>query len=860
MNGLSTDIKPTVDIPSGMEFFETDTGKRYIYRSIDGGSTLIWDNSDDLLDTKRSYLSAGVVGTLPTFTDNGNGSCNIGGCIVNLFDNSTFTGKLLQYSLSAVTNISVTDGTTKYITASYNAGTPIISSTTDFSTINHSSVIVIYVVNRIDSVIYHNDFGVAGIGLSNKEHYTEIATRPIKVMYGLTLSESPTRAVSISAGAVSYGLEPITLSAFSSASNRLIHYYPVAGVWTHSDVTQYSNTQYSNGTDLATLTDGNYGVHHIFRSVLNGVNVSYIIDGSTNGTLQQVQQASINPVFTSLPSVIQTSAVYVGHIAFIKGATSSTQVKTYSRYGVEGESGNMELTTNKVTSFNSPTDVQYPSAKLVSDQLNAITLGQAVTVGTGGQYANIGAAVAAGKYNLIVISNITETANIALTTSQNLYINGFLKYTVNLSSYSFTTSIANLSVFINNLVIVNNSYIINSAQILSLFLNNCTINTSTNTTLSFSYYANVIAEDCSFTLPNTTNAWTNDPITIPLSKMNRCTFVGGGTSCDLSMRCYTGATTSKSSYNNIILTGTFNKVQFGGETTNVSGNATITQYRLYSFGGDEDSYQTNIHLKNAILVSGLTEVNKLCGVVNGVFSSISYSSDLNVNMFNVKFLNDSTINSSSYIKLSHCQLGVSGNTKSLTIGSTSFGISIIDWTVYGTITNSGSKNIISNCFIGVSGGTTKTITLSSGASYNTIENCVFEIAPVDNSGNYTNTFRNNRLWDGTPLPDFTPTGMVKMDVATTLSNGSTYVVNGKYDIQSIVVEALTTTAGNISIGSSAGLSDIVAVTALPTTIGAKRQLIYIINSNYPNGSDRTMYITISSAATVKLYTNQLRMI
>ena len=96
---------------------------------------------------------------------------------------------------------------------------------------------------------------------------------------------------------------------------------------------------------------------------------------------------------------------------------------------------------------------------------------------------------------------------------------------------------------------------------------------------------------------------------------------------------------------------------------------------------------------------------------------------------------------------------------------------------------------------------------------------------------------------------YVPTPYIQINVA----NNSTFVVEGYLDIISILAKAETTTAGNISVGSSAGLSDIVGVSALPTVVGQTKQLLYVINSSYPTTSNRTMYVTISSAATVTLF-------
>ena len=84
-------------------------------------------------------------------------------------------------------------------------------------------------------------------------------------------------------------------------------------------------------------------------------------------------------------------------------------------------------------------------------------------------------------------------------------------------------------------------------------------------------------------------------------------------------------------------------------------------------------------------------------------------------------------------------------------------------------------------------------------------------------------------------------------------DNSTFVIEAKYDIVKIVVEAETTTAGNLSIGSADGLDDIVASVALPVIVGTKKQLTYLINSDYPTLTNRTMYINIDSIASVKIH-------
>jgi hypothetical protein len=97
-----------------------------------------------------------------------------------------------------------------------------------------------------------------------------------------------------------------------------------------------------------------------------------------------------------------------------------------------------------------------------------------------------------------------------------------------------------------------------------------------------------------------------------------------------------------------------------------------------------------------------------------------------------------------------------------------------------------------------------------------------------------------------------PSYMPKPQIEVGKADNATFIIEAKHDILSIVVEAETTTAGNISIGSADGLTDIVSSTALPIVIGQKKQLVYIMDPNYPTDTNRTIHINIDSAASVQL--------
>lgn len=211
-------------------------------------------NSDG---TKFSYLYGGCEMT-HTFTDNGNGTINVPSCDCYLFDNTTFQGTPEKYTLPALTNQALTDGVQNYIVGDYNGGNPIMKVITDVSLITESSVIPILSIFRNGNFLHTQNWDALGVGLANKVHQSIVKTQRYRRESGLAIGETGTRNVTLTAGKVWVGAVPMSLDAINTATDNLYFWKHVAGVWTGSTITQYDNTQYDNGTDLATLGAGRY--------------------------------------------------------------------------------------------------------------------------------------------------------------------------------------------------------------------------------------------------------------------------------------------------------------------------------------------------------------------------------------------------------------------------------------------------------------------------------------------------------------------------------------------------------------------------------------------------------------------------
>ncbi|HBT75040.1 TPA: hypothetical protein DEB29_03510 [Candidatus Wolfebacteria bacterium] len=268
------------------------------------------------------FVSAGIY-VSPTITDNMDGTVTLGDGEYVFSTDAVGTPPFVKFSIVG-DDYSFTDGVTNYIVANYNGGSPTITVVTSTSTIDNTSVIPLLTVFRSGTHLDILEWDAAGKGLANKLMRRLVLTDRFSLEPGgLALGEVATRTVTVTAGNVWNGAHQAVLGAFTSATDELELYAHVAGVWTKSDITQYDNTQYDNGTALATLTAGRYAVNWVFRAVNSNQQECYIVLGTGDYTLVQAQQSTVP---TSLPAEITSSSILVGRIIVQKSASSATEI------------------------------------------------------------------------------------------------------------------------------------------------------------------------------------------------------------------------------------------------------------------------------------------------------------------------------------------------------------------------------------------------------------------------------------------------------------------------------------------------------------------------------------------------------
>lgn len=328
--------------------------------------------------TAIANKNAGV-SLAPSYTDNGDGSITLGNLKAKLYSTADFTGTVSEYSITGntfvLTDSDITPTANNYIVADYNGGTPILRNTSNVAEINGSNIIPVYTVYRTGTIIHPLDWDTNANGLPELLDFRLIKTQRFqKEPGGLALSEAATRTILVASGNVWLGTKLFSLAASTSATDQTLFYYHVAGAWSRASITQYNNTQYDNGTALATLTNNRYAVNWVFRGVENAKHI-YVVLGTGDYTLAQAQASTIPAV----PPIISGHALLVGRIIVQKSVDTATLIQNVSdtTFGASSVQNHNDLSGRSDADAHPSSAITYSSD--IIPTTTGIDLGSAVS-------------------------------------------------------------------------------------------------------------------------------------------------------------------------------------------------------------------------------------------------------------------------------------------------------------------------------------------------------------------------------------------------------------------------------------------------------------------------------------------------
>lgn len=386
--------------------------------------------------------SAGVV-TLPSITNNGDGSITVGTGSYSLYDNPNYEGFPSTYEITGGTFI-LADNSPSYLLASYNNANPALEVVTSVPPANttDSDRVPIYSAYRAGTDIHYFDWDHLSQGLAEKINQRLRRTDRFHIDSGLALSESPTRQINISSGGVWAGANLVALNTIDSSSPETHFYYHNAGNWVRTDISQYNNTQYDDGTNLQTLSNSRYAVNWIYRSVQTIGSIYVVLGGGDYSLLQA--QASAEPV---KPLEIATQAVLVGRIIVQKNAATAVQIDKVieTTFGVSsvvhhndlsdkqgGTAGEYyHLTANEYAGLYATRTVTTNTSALLTDRtLRADSSSSNVTV------TLPDATTCTGR--IFCVKRISKSNSVTVVTTSSQTIDGSLSVPINIQYQSLT--------------------------------------------------------------------------------------------------------------------------------------------------------------------------------------------------------------------------------------------------------------------------------------------------------------------------------------------------------------------------------------------------------------------------------------
>ena len=276
-----------------------------------------------IIDTQ---WSTGIVGTGLLVTDGGSGTVNIAGCNILLRATNSDTANIVEYTVSAVTGLALTDLQNNYIYAQYNSGVPNYIATITERTDTNTNVLIARVYRGGTAVHINNYAMVRANDNLRRVSLRFVKTEPIGYVSGGMLAGVGTRNISITAGQFWACTNPITTNAFNSSTGGTFTYEYQDGIggWVQqTGQTQINNSQYDNGSGtLQNLTANRYAVGWVYMEVDNDVIVLY---GQGDYTLAQANAAA-SP--GSVPPRITAQGFLVGKIILQQGSASFLSVES----------------------------------------------------------------------------------------------------------------------------------------------------------------------------------------------------------------------------------------------------------------------------------------------------------------------------------------------------------------------------------------------------------------------------------------------------------------------------------------------------------------------------------------------------
>lgn len=297
--------------------------------AIDVLGSPTYTSVQDWLDTTQS---AGLISG-GTITDNLDGTVAVAAGTGFIKSTDSNVGNSLSFDWAQDTSVTLTDESDNWVYVDYNAGTPIIDADTILTNLDMHTQIVVGKVYREGTELHIIPVQQIISDFSRLVWEREWEINRVRRSSGLSLSETGTRNIIVSAGVLWAALSRLTTAAVDTSGAGTFTYYYRDGIggWTEvASQTQIDNTNYDDNSGTpAALTAGRYGVFWVYSSHDGDVYVQY---GQGDYTLAQAQAALV----PTPPPELTAIGLLVGKIIIQKSAGSFTSIDSAFTQTFEG--------------------------------------------------------------------------------------------------------------------------------------------------------------------------------------------------------------------------------------------------------------------------------------------------------------------------------------------------------------------------------------------------------------------------------------------------------------------------------------------------------------------------------------------
>jgi hypothetical protein len=329
---------------------------------------------------------AGVMYSVPAFSDNGNGTLTVALSSVSIYSNANFeNGYYLKSVPQAI--LTPTDGEVSYVVVNWNSGTPEyqIVTLSNRATINQSNIIPIWrVFRRGTGISYSVNYGILSKGLPNKEADRMIRLRGIERESGLQLSEYGGRNIKVEAGYMWFGVQRYTQTVFQSTDTVNCHtefWIHQSGNWVEISSDSYNNLWYDNGTSTDTVGVGKVVTNWVYRRI-GAIEVDIILGTESSDSLTT---ALTRTEPSSKPPHLDYFYKLVGRILVVRGASTAT-VQTIVDTTLSSQYDSDHLNLSNIGTL---THAQL-EANITAIQVSTVTIGVGATNAAAGNHAHSG--------------------------------------------------------------------------------------------------------------------------------------------------------------------------------------------------------------------------------------------------------------------------------------------------------------------------------------------------------------------------------------------------------------------------------------------------------------------------------------